>query len=324
MNFNERLDFYTRNYDLVSSYQLGKGKKKHIGKKGDNCRFCGKNEPEVSFKTIAHAVPEFLGNKQLILKNECDDCNEFFSNVLENHLDKFTKPYRISAQIKGKKKVPSHKSRDKKTRFDFKPNSHSTIISPAEGGYSNIDHDKKEITYNFELEPYLPAAVYKCLVKIALSILEPGQVKNFNSTIQWIKDKDHSKKFLNPLRMLRTFIPGPKPINELIVQLFQKKDLVSTRPHFILVLGFGNQFYQIIIPSDLDVLLSGTKSEDIFYPLPFEINWPYGKLHTQVSDLSGIDVVDKKIETIVYSFESIREAPEYKGKTFEELGIKYS
>jgi len=108
MSPGERLEFFEKNYEIIADYHLGNGEYIYIGNEDKVCRFCNKAEPEVTFKTIAHAVPEFLGNKQLILKNECDQCNTFLSNNLENSLDKYTKPFRLVAQIKGKKKVPAY------------------------------------------------------------------------------------------------------------------------------------------------------------------------------------------------------------------------
>ncbi|CUU82526.1 HNH endonuclease [Campylobacter hyointestinalis] len=75
------------------------------------CRFCGKSCPEVTFKNISHAIPECLGNKQIICKNECDECNKFFSEKLENHLDKITLPYRNINFLKGKIKFQAIKSK---------------------------------------------------------------------------------------------------------------------------------------------------------------------------------------------------------------------
>ncbi len=39
------------------------------------CRFCGKSEPEATFKKVAHAIPHFIGNRTLKSEYECDDCN---------------------------------------------------------------------------------------------------------------------------------------------------------------------------------------------------------------------------------------------------------
>lgn len=39
------------------------------------CRFCGRSVPKVSFKKVAHAIQDALGNKLLFCYEECDTCN---------------------------------------------------------------------------------------------------------------------------------------------------------------------------------------------------------------------------------------------------------
>ncbi|CCN38203.1 hypothetical protein VIBNISO65_830016 [Vibrio nigripulchritudo SO65] len=320
MNFDERLEYFGKNYDTLCFKFLGSGRKEYIGNKDLSCRFCGKNEPDVTFRTIAHAVPEFLGNKQLILRNECDACNEFFSNNLEDHLDKFTKPYRTSAQIKGKKKVPSNKSKDKRTRFDFKPGDKSIIVSPEDSELTDIDKENKTLTYKFEIEPHIPAAVYKCLVKIGLSVIEESELDNFEYTIRWILTKDHSVEFLNPLLLTQSFVPGPRPNRELAVLVLKKRDLVSTKPSYLLVVGFGNVVFQLILPSSLDSLLN--RYEIPLMPLPFERDWPYGAIRSDIIDLSSHEHMRDKVVPMKFSAGRIREIPELKGKSIDELRKK--
>ncbi|MGU5717188.1 HNH endonuclease [Aeromonas taiwanensis] len=48
------------------------------------CRFCEKDENKTTFSNESHAIPECLGNHQLILLDECDVCNKFFSEKLNN------------------------------------------------------------------------------------------------------------------------------------------------------------------------------------------------------------------------------------------------
>ncbi|MEX6156050.1 HNH endonuclease [Providencia hangzhouensis] len=38
---------------------------------------------ETSFNKEAHAISEALGNKSIILNEECDNCNEFFDKNIE-------------------------------------------------------------------------------------------------------------------------------------------------------------------------------------------------------------------------------------------------
>ncbi|BDP35058.1 TPA: hypothetical protein NJ548_004447 [Vibrio parahaemolyticus] len=321
MDFNESGKFFSDNYkSILDENKLGSGSKVLIGKKGDDCRFCGKNKPETDFRTIAHAVPEFLGNKRFILLTECDQCNEYFSNNLEVHLDKYTRPYRLLAKIKGKRKTPSYKSKDKKTRHNSNNKGPDHINSPSDSGFFKFDEENKIVTQIFEIESYIPSAVYKCLVKIALSVIPDSEVENFKDTIKWINTKDHSIGYINPLHVYQAFIPGFKPINESFVDVLKKQDLVSTFPAYWLIIGFGNIVYQIIIPSSLN---SSIKFRELFFPLPFDFDWPFGSVIRSTEDLTSHELVEGRKLPIQSSFDKLEMKEEYIGKSFSELGIKY-
>ena len=109
MTIDDRLAFFSENVEMIASGRYSKGPKKFI-KDGESrfCRFCQNGESKTSFKTVAHAIPECLGNHQLILVDECDICNKYFSENIEDHLDKFTKPLRVAGQIRGKNGIPSY------------------------------------------------------------------------------------------------------------------------------------------------------------------------------------------------------------------------
>ena len=100
--------FFSENYDLIFSsgvWSIGTERKVLIGEKENKlCRFCGKDESSTSFNNVSHAIPESLGNKTFIALEECDTCNEEFAQGIEDSLDKYLKPYRTLAHIKGKKK----------------------------------------------------------------------------------------------------------------------------------------------------------------------------------------------------------------------------
>jgi len=73
------------NYELIT-FDLDKDRKIKIGEDNRDkriCRFCKKKKPDVKFKKEAHAISEALGNKKLILNEECDSCNEFFDENIE-------------------------------------------------------------------------------------------------------------------------------------------------------------------------------------------------------------------------------------------------
>ncbi len=214
MTKKERLKFFIDNYELIANGFYGYGPKKYIGEKDKNkrkCRFCGQSVPQTIFRNIAHAIPEFLGNKQAILLDECDKCNEFFSQNIEDHLDKLTKPYRIIGQIKGKRKIPSCKDKSKKSRIDF--HNGFKIITSINSDFIKDTGDS--LVINFKTEPYIPVGVYKGLVKMVISIIEnEKELDAFSATIKWLLDADFSRLMISPLKIWTTFIPGQDQIQQ--------------------------------------------------------------------------------------------------------------
>lgn len=92
---SEAIAFYEAHYDLIGSWLVQPGEKITLGDKSKRaCRFCGKQAPEVTFKKVAHAIPELFGNKSLDSSYECDKCNDFFGSTIENDLGKWSKPIR--------------------------------------------------------------------------------------------------------------------------------------------------------------------------------------------------------------------------------------
>lgn len=306
MTIEDRLAFFIENYEMIATGTYSIGPKKFL-KDGEVrfCRFCEKDESETSFKTIAHAIPECLGNHQLILLDECDACNKHFSEKMEDHLDKFTKPYRIAGQIRGKNGVPSYKTLNKKNRIDLKEK--LVVQSQHDEDFFEIDHQNNEITINFHQEPHIPLAVYKALIKIALSIIESKhEVEPFRATIKWLLLSDHLYSVINPALVMEAFVPGPRPTNGVFVALFRRKELVMDVPYSIAVIAFGNVILQFLVPSDIDKNRKMTVQMP-FLPSPFELcEWPFGSIKYGSIDLSGTEKIKRNFP-VKYSFDEIVE-----------------
>ena len=285
MNSSEQTAFFNENYHLLSSGKYGSGKNKYIGSKNpERCRFCRNDKTETTFKNTSHAIPEFLGNHQLILRDECDQCNERFSENLEDHLDKYTKPYRLLSHIKGKNKIPSYKSKDKLSRISAGKDVEIEFWhQPGSDMLTNETPSSMKI--KLEFEPHIPAAVYKALVKIALSLIEDQkELEAFKITIKWILESDHSKHFMLPLEMLTTYIPGIQPISSLFACLLRRKE-GKLVPYAILIIGFGNWIYQIHIPSHLDG--HSFTYPSFYYSTPHIEKLDLGELQSERIDLSS-------------------------------------
>jgi hypothetical protein len=325
MNIFERIYYYETGYSIIANYDVSKGGLIHLDKKGSTCRFCGLGTPDVTFTSDSHAVPEFLGNHQLILNSECDTCNKFFSTHLEDHLDKYTRHHRTTGQVKGKTKIPSYKSKDGRARFDVKPGELPKILARRDEEHYNIDFEKKTATIKFQIEPFIPSAVYKCLVKIGLSIIDRSEMKNFSRALRWISQPSHwfaQARPPYPLVSMSTYVPGPRPFQNLKLIVYKKNDLVSYRVHYLLFLAFGNIAYQIVLPSDNDWAIPNEKLTFVPIPIPHELEWEFGTPTLHATDLSGVDYIRGAETSTNYSFDRVVPKPELIGMSLKDLGYK--
>ncbi len=78
------VDFYDKHYAGAPPIFLEPGRKLFLGsaERPRHCRFCRKDEPEVTFKDEAHALPAAFGNTGLFSNYECDACNHLFGEGL--------------------------------------------------------------------------------------------------------------------------------------------------------------------------------------------------------------------------------------------------
>ncbi len=147
------------------------------------CRFCKKKVPEVSFKYKAHAMSEALGNKNVILFDECDKCNEVFGKSIEGDIITYLSLFRTIYEVDGKRGKKKIKGRN------FEMTKNETV----EIKFWNIDErPKKGDPYNLRLDfgkDLNRQNIYKTLCKFFLSVIEEDQLHYFEKTFDWINGK---------------------------------------------------------------------------------------------------------------------------------------
>lgn len=193
-NLNELNEQYNDLFkELLDNYTLTAfgGEKISIGEKLKSkrvCRFCGKNSDETKFKNSAHAISEALGNKKILLNEECDSCNDKFSIEIEPDLIQFLTMFRSFYDIKGK--GGSKKIKGKNFRLE---NEEMFTIKVED---DNLSKDKNDFPKNITLDFYQKINkqdIYRCLCKFFLSVLDKRELEQFEETIKWInKEKSIS------------------------------------------------------------------------------------------------------------------------------------
>ncbi len=316
----EAAAFYDKHYAPAQPLFLRPGDKIFLGNKNERlCRFCGLGEQDVTFKDEAHAIPEALGNKSLFSYYECDACNNFFGKGIENDLGNWSKPSRTFSRIRGKKGVPSLKKGGEKPGWRIDYELTGFVIKQYEDDpLMIVDEANKTITFELKRDAYTPVAVLKAFVKIGLTVLPSEELSNFTEAMNWIREADHSKGLVHEFPLIRSFQPGPMPNDLIVLMLFRRRRDVTGVPYAFLVLSFGNEVFQVFLPSPKqDAAINGVKLNLPPFPVPGSVDRAkYGNTTVAVVDLTGRTVV--RGETVPYAmgFENFtRNEPEADAKS---------
>lgn len=303
----KRMDFYQDNYHLAFIHFRFQ-KKMYLGNsKNKICRFCGKNEEKTTFRKAAHAIPEFIGNKYLLSNYECDNCNEFFSISVEDHFAKYTNLQRTISQVPGKKGVPAAKSLSGLSRIDIDENG-IKIQSRIDDDFTEIDEEKKIFIIKGYRQPYIPRYVYKCLVKMALSLMPFEQIDYFKDTIKWlmIKDVSNDNFSTESLKCIRSFTPGPHPFKWVTAILLKRKHDKLITPHMSFFIAFANYTFQIFLPlSDKDYHLHGKTVTIPAFPNMYEDVSTTHDVTWNVLNLSSEELVKEQMSSMTMHFDEM-------------------
>lgn len=241
-------------YTVLSSGKYGRGAKEFIGVSSPRkCRFCGKDENETEFNNLSHAIPEFLGNKQLILHEECDQCNTYFSENIEDHYDKFTKPIRTALQIKGKRKIPTYKGPNDSSRMQISKDGVLQIYKNTQDLIIN-EIDDETLKLSLHIEPYIPQQAYRALVKFALSIVQDQrEFANFSTVAKWVR---YGKIIDDPAMTLPLFEAHPTggiKSGGVSTLMLRQKYRNPKIPYALFAISFGGVVHQVSIPSNEEI-----------------------------------------------------------------------
>ena len=248
----EAASFYAMNYAYSELLFSENSNRLYLGSKSDRtCRFCRMGESSTTFGHDAHAIPECLGNKSIFSYYECDACNHFFGNGIENDFGNWTKPSRTLARVQGKRGVPSIKKsgsgQGQGWRIDGGANGLHFKDYESKPHFE-IDEERKQLKFELTRNVYTPVAVLKAFVKIGLTLLPPEELPNFRDALPWIRDPDHTKPFVKESPVFHTFQPGSVPKNLGVAILIRRNHSTDNFPYAFLILGFGNDIYQVFLP----------------------------------------------------------------------------
>lgn len=224
-------------YEISTSMEMYKTEKSENG----ICKYCGTTD-QSKFKSRAHLIPEFTGNKDWFCENECDDCNNLFS-AYEYSLKNFGAFKNSHLPIKGKKKYPKYVDGYHDFTLQFKEENKLVLKSNKERDFVKIENDRIKI--KSMTMPFVPLNVYKCLVKIGYSLMNKEEFEKFDDGLKWLMDKKSKIAPKTPHIILLN--PNSKPVIKPIAILLKKK-MEYNSPEFALIFSWGFYLFQLYLP----------------------------------------------------------------------------
>lgn len=276
-------------YEIVFNKRIHKDSRKEIlmDHKKNTCRFCKKSLPETTFKNKSHSIPEFMGNKKVFSNYECDTCNELYFNIFENELSNFMQLFHSLSGIKGKK------NRIAKYKLQGEPIIQHLPDLISISGISETRINKKGkncIEMPFKISTFIPEYVYRCLVKICISLVPYKNLSIYQGTIDWLMNLNQ-KPSIKPYMIFSTY-PNICQIPEIFALLLSRKDNCDKNiPHSIFFLSYANYAFQTYLPySSKEKLNVDLKLFPFDIPTMIDLNPENRKLKQScVIDLSSIN-----------------------------------
>jgi len=149
-----------------------------------------------------------MGNESLITYEECNDCNTFFSGSLENNLSEFINPVRTVLGMAGKTGVPKYKSVTSRIE---RTGDHMEIKQYLSDPIAHMDQANNALHTPLTVKSFIPIALYKCLTKMALTIMPASELSAYTNALDGFRNPDHTANLgcFDGHWCYFYFIPGP-------------------------------------------------------------------------------------------------------------------
>lgn len=210
------------------------------------CRFCGKKKPETSFKKIAHAISEGLGNKILVCNEECDKCNNRLARVEENLMHYFDIKRALSGiKTKTGNKVPAVDGKG----FVIRGNEKNEPVLYLEEEF--VEEEKKQgnpLYLKLETDEVVSfEGIYKALCKIVLDLIPSDELSHFKETVRWINGEiiatNHPSYYMQSNRAI---------YEQPVIDIYLSKNL-GTEPYCTALLFVLDTVFLFVVPeTDVD------------------------------------------------------------------------
>lgn len=206
------------------------------------CRFCRRTAADgATFEKKAHVIPTALGNDHLKSAEECDDCNGYFGRETEPSLIAMLDVQRVFLGTQGRGKNegrPKLRFGEASLAHDGKKvNIASRSLTKDASGAMSVDLGKGA--------PLVPSAVYRALVKMALSVVGEEQLPDLKETIEWVRHGTHFGGTLPTVASAVVFLP---PDRSAQLTVYTRRAPHPRLPHVVGEFRLGCYIYVFAVP----------------------------------------------------------------------------
>lgn len=303
------------NYDPLASYGTDSDQKVFLGDKNTRvCRFCGRTKPDVNFRKDAHALSNLIGNNRLFSYYECDECNGVLFTQFESHFANYMRLKHCLAQVRGKNGIPTFKPKnDSFSRIDV-DNVISIVTKEDEDSFCEVDEVNKTIHFHGK-RTYIPQMVYKCLLKMALTVIPESELCNVQNAMDFLMGR---KLYKTCCYVVYRQFGGAGSLGKPICHLYKRKDNPKNPSVPLYLFSLAYSYFHFVLPipfCDADGHLQGNSMTIVPIPTPLDIDSiPAVEEHLT---LSSDERVVKEEYSMDFTFGSMVENPIY-GEENEE------
>lgn len=251
-DFERAWKYYETNYDILVGQNTNFDHEEYLGNcEKKVCRFCGRDESKVSFGDKPHVFPICTGNVNLLSYYECDECNHFFGDRLEGEYQNYFSFVHNLYMVEGRKgKIPLVQSNDNLSKIKVvkKENDEKIHLINDIVDNEHVKIENNSIILSSPKTTIIPIAIYKCLTKMALSIMPEEELPQFQETLVWIKKKKH-ESIMKKKHMCRYLEFKHSPyVKYPMGFLFKRKQNSKDGPYMIFLYVYAKMAIMIEVP----------------------------------------------------------------------------
>lgn len=299
MNYEVQCARINANYSIIADYDMSHNKEILLGDKSETrkCRFCGKSTPDVSFESDAHAIPHLIGNRVLKTLYECDSCNKQLFSKMDEQFDAYMRFYHVFCHVSRNGNTVNSYKCNSKSKAGISVSDKWTDVNCCVGEdlSTSVNLQDKTITFS-GVRSYNPLAVFKAIVKMALSIMPESDIDNFEDTLRWLMT---SSIQLSHLKLSIRLYEGLHDFNGECMIYKRKDNHKNNVPRYLFGLKYNNLFIQISIPLCKEDKSIEDQIQDILIPCQLDAEGN-NYLHF-INDMSSSNKVSKEKVSITLS-----------------------